>query len=127
MAGPTVKVVGAAELQAGLRHLGAEAADPDVAKRGAELVVDAARDRAPVASGALVGSIRVEMALPDAAVVAGSPAVPYAGVQEFGWPARGIAGTHYLADAADDQADDVQELYGEHVSALVVDIDRMTP
>lgn len=127
MAGPTVELVGAAELRLGLRRLGAEAADPAIARRGAELVAQAARDRAPVDTGALQATIGVEVALPSAQVVAGSPAVPYAGVHEYGWPERGIVGQHYLEGAADDQADDVTDLYADQVGGLVTDIERMTP
>lgn len=126
MAGPTVKFVGAAELRVGLRRLGDGADDPDVARRGAELVADEVRERTPVDSGDLVVSIRVEQATPSAAVVAGSPSIPYAGVQEYGWPARNIDAQHYMADAADESADDVTDIYAEHVGGLVIDVGEMT-
>lgn len=126
MATPTVELVGATELRLALGRLGDQAADPAVAERAAELVAAEARDRVPVLSGALQDTIAVEPAIPAADVVAGSSAVPYAGVQEFGWPARHIEGSHYLADAAADQADDVAELYAEHVGGLVVDVGRTT-
>lgn len=127
MAGGAVELVGAVELRAALARLGDQADDPKVAQRAAELVADAARDRVPVKSGDLLGTIHVEPALPAAVVVAGSPAIPYAGVQEYGWPARGIEGSHYLEEAADDKADDVAEIYAEHVGGLVVDVGRSSP
>lgn len=127
MATPTVAIVGATELRLALGRLGDKAADPAIAQRAAELVATEARDRVPVASGALYATIDVQPALPAALVVAGSPAVPYAGVQEYGWAARGIEARHYLGGAADDQADEVAELYADHVGGLVVDVGRTTP
>lgn len=124
MAGPSVEVFGLAETRAALGRLGTAASDPAIVTDAAELVAGAARDRVPVVSGALYDSIRVERALPAAVVIAGSPAVPYAGVIEYGWPDRGIAAQHYLGDAADDQADDVGDLFDDRITAAVVDVGR---
>jgi hypothetical protein len=126
VAAGAVELVGATELRVALDRLGKGAADPRIAEDAAELVAAEARDLAPYLHGALTDSIRVERALPAATVVAGSSSVPYAGVQEYGWPARGIQGRHYLEGAVHDQADDVTNLYADRVGALVVEVGATT-
>jgi hypothetical protein len=56
---------------------------------------------APHKSGVLAASVRGNRAKSSAVVRAGGAKVKYAGVQEWGWPARSIEATHYLQRTSD--------------------------
>jgi phage gpG-like protein len=62
------------------------------------LVAQGGQVRAPVVTGRLAGSIRASTA--DGEAVIGS-ALPYAGVQEYGWAGHGIAAQPFLRPALD--------------------------
>ena len=51
-------------------------------------------------TGALAGSIRANRAKQKVQIKAGGAAVPYAGVQEYGWAARNIKAQPFLRRAA---------------------------
>lgn len=124
----SVRVEGVAPTQAGLRRLSGRIADTDTpAERSAREVADAARANAPFKSGALRDSIEVAVDNGVGLVVAGGRDVPYAGVQEYGWPERNVPGTGYLRSAADEGRDDVAEAYRDHVSTNVRRFDREVP
>ena len=63
------------------------------------IVVAAARPAAPTLSGALAGTIRAGRGKTKAVIRAGRAGVPYAGVQHYGWPARGISAKPFLSGA----------------------------
>lgn len=63
-----------------------------IADEGAQV---AARE-APKRSGTLAGDIRGNRAKSKAVVAAGRKSVPYAGVQNFGWPARNIKANPFM-------------------------------
>lgn len=63
------------------------------------IVVSAARPGVPTLSGALAGTLRAGRGKTKAVIRAGRAGVPYAGVQHYGWPARGIAAHPFLTDA----------------------------
>lgn len=63
------------------------------------IVVGAARPDTPVLSGALAGTLRAGRGKTKAVVRAGRASVPYAGVQHYGWPARGITAKPFLTQA----------------------------
>lgn len=69
------------------------------------IVVGAAQPNAPTLSGALAGTVRAGRGKTKAVVRAGGAAVPYAGVQHYGWPARGISATHFLSAAVQSTRD----------------------
>lgn len=54
---------------------------------------------APKRTGALAGSVRGNRAKSKAVVMAGRARVPYAGAINYGWPARGITGSHFMQRA----------------------------
>lgn len=66
--------------------------------KGGDVVVAAARQRAPHRTGALAASIRVQSV--DATGVRMGSTAPYAGVIHWGWPARAIRAQPFLSDAA---------------------------
>ena len=67
----------------------------EIAAEGARL----AGSFAPVRTGALAGSVRGNRAKSKAVVMAGRARVPYAGAINYGWPARGIAGSSFMQRA----------------------------
>lgn len=63
------------------------------------VVVRAAKPRTPVLDGSLQATIRAGRGKTKAVVRAGGARTPYAGVIHYGWPARNIAPSPFLADA----------------------------
>lgn len=115
-----VRVEGVDATQSGLRRMERRISDTDApADRAGNLVADEARARAPRRSGALADSIDVSVSAGVATVTAGGPDVPYAGVQEYSWPARNIPAQPYLRPAAEDRTPDVADAYREHVRGNV--------
>jgi phage gpG-like protein len=97
-----VKVEGARRLRATLKQAGDDLEDLKAAHaRAAAIVVARGRPGAPVGeTGRLAASVRGSGTKAGAIVRAGSAALPYAGVQEWGWPARHIAAQPFLVPAA---------------------------
>ncbi|WP_311209379.1 MULTISPECIES: hypothetical protein [unclassified Aeromicrobium] len=103
MATAGARVVGLRETIRALERYGVEAQDlKDVMERIGTNVVRVAHGRVRVKSGALDNSIRASKTKNKAVVRAGGARVRYAGVQNYGWPAHGIAGDLFLNKAADD-------------------------
>lgn len=97
------RVEGLNSVVRGLQELGAEVDDlKDVFSDIATEAAGIAADHAPEASGALAADIRGNRAKSKAVVTAGRAAIPYAGVQNYGWPERGIEPTGFM-QAADEQ------------------------
>lgn len=98
-----VTVDGADRVAAELRAAGAELQAGDASTAVAMTRAMLGAVHAPRRSGALAGSVRAE--LTDGArqpgLTAGSPAVRYAAVHEWGSVSRGITGTAYLRRALD--------------------------
>ena len=89
------------EVEAALRKMRLKPRDLAAAwdRIGAAIKVTAV-PLAPVGvTGRLVKSIRQGKAKTQAIVRAGSKPVPYAGVINYGWPARNITPVHFLNDA----------------------------
>lgn len=92
---------GAAQLRRTLRQAGDDLTDLKEANaRAARVVEPAARSKAPVDTGRLASTIRSSGTKTAGVVRAGRKSVPYAGPIHFGWPARGIPATPFIADAA---------------------------
>lgn len=98
--GVRIRVTGLRKTVRALEAAGVDAQDmKDLMHSLGVIVVGAATPNAPTLSGALRGTLRAGRGKTKAVVRAGGARVPYAGVQHYGWPARGITGTHFLADA----------------------------
>lgn len=101
MAELTIRVDGVPELRIKLKDIINELNDlqvmQDIAEEGARL----ARGFVPVRSGRLRGSIRPSKSKNKAVVRAGGRGIPYASVQNWGWPARNIPATQYMQRADD--------------------------
>jgi phage gpG-like protein len=78
---------------------------------------------APVLTGALASSIVGNPSLQKAQIVAGSAAVPYAGVQEYGWPQKNIKSQPYLRPAVNENLVYIIHKYEESIKDLVKQYD----
>lgn len=101
MAGAAVQITGLRETVRRLERLGVDASDLREAfgEISREVVTEAA-SLAPYVTGSLAGSIRAGNTKNKSIVRAGRASVPYAGVINYGWPARGIAPTEFLTGPA---------------------------
>lgn len=98
--GVRIRVTGLRKTVRALEAAGVQAQDmKDLMHSLGVIVVSAARPNAPALSGALRGTLRAGRGKTKAVVRAGGARVPYAGVQHYGWPARGIKATNFLTDA----------------------------
>lgn len=97
MAQAGVRIEGLQQTIKALESLGVEVADLKAAfaKIGDE-AQNKATSFAPKASGALVRSIKVSKSKNRVNIKAGSAKVKWAGVQNYGWPARNISGSRFM-------------------------------
>lgn len=101
-----VRVKGLSKTVRSLERAGADVQDMrDLMHSLGMLVVNAAQP--PVLTGTLAGTLRAGRGKTKAVVRAGGARAPYAGVQEYGWPARNIAAQHYLTAALQSERSDV--------------------
>lgn len=98
-----VQVDGLRPLRKALRDLDGDLGDMKAAHAVAlGIVVPAAAARARRRTGRLAASVRGNRSASRATVLAGGAAIPYAGVQEYGWPARNIEPHPFVTAAAHD-------------------------
>lgn len=125
--GPAVTVEGGPQLRRALGRAADRVDDTRDAHRAAgEAKADEARSLVPVRTGALYGSIRVELDDDGATVTAGSAGVPYARVVQYGWPDRNIEAQPYLGSDPGD-AGVVIDPYRRHVDNVLRKLDREMP
>jgi hypothetical protein len=74
---------------------------------------------APVLTGALASSVKGNPSAEKAQILAGSAAVPYAGVIEYGWPDRNIDAQPYLNPAVYDNLGYIIEKYNESIQKAI--------
>lgn len=86
----------------------------DIASEGARI----AAGYAPVASGALAGSLRGNRAKNKAVVTAGRARIPYAGAINYGWPARGIAAAGFMQKADEELGPKSLEMLDKNINAI---------
>lgn len=95
-----LRITGLRDTLRALENAGAESDDlKELMTTVAGLVAAAGRPLARHQSGAMANSIRPGTTKSKAIVRAGSAAVPYAGVQHYGWPAHNISPNPFLTDA----------------------------
>ena len=98
--GVRIRVDGLRKTLRAMEQAGADAQDMrELMHSLGMIVVGAARPNTPTLSGALAGTLRAGKGKTKAVVRAGRASVPYAGVQHYGWPARGIDASPFLTDA----------------------------
>jgi phage gpG-like protein len=74
---------------------------------------------APKLTGALASSVIGNPSAEKAQIIAGSAAVPYAGVQEYGWPERNIRPQPYLNPAVKDNIGYIIEKYNDSIQSAI--------
>ena len=119
MAGYTVTIKGVNEVIRSLKAY--EGAAQDLKEANSAIgskVSTAAKATAPFQTGALAGSIRGNRALKKVQIKAGGARVPYAGVIEYGWPARNIEAQPFLRRAAWNNREYVKEQYSANLQAI---------
>lgn len=85
----TVRVEGARRLRSTMKRAGVDMQQmSDAHQRVGSIVISASAPRAPRETGRLAGSLRASRTRASAVV---RSSLVYAGVQEWGWPAHGIA------------------------------------
>lgn len=97
-----VAIKGGREFRASAKRAGDDLSDLKEAHAAAAgIVAPVARASAPVGtSGRLAASVRPGATKTASIIRAGKKSVPYAGVQEFGWPARNIEPQPFVVPAA---------------------------
>lgn len=124
MARSGVYVEGLRETVRSLERLGTEVTDlKDAFKRIGNIVVQEAQQRAPKKTGALAGSIKPSNTKNKSNIRAGSARVPYAGVQEWGWPSHNITGQHYLSGAVGAKQGEVVRALDDELRVLIRKLD----
>ena len=78
---------------------------------------------APKLTGALASSVVGNPSAEKAQILAGSAAVPYAGVQEYGWPERNIRPQPYLNPAVKDNIGYIIEKYNDSIQKAIKQYD----
>lgn len=115
-----IRVDGLREFQSALRALdgdfpkGLRQANKDAA----DIVAQEAKTRVPVMSGRLRSSIRALASQRSASVGVGGARLPYAAVQEFGWPGHNISPQPYIYPSISAKRAEVVEAYGDMIDAL---------
>lgn len=114
-----VQVEGARELRKALKKAGEDLGDLKALNQAiGNVVVAAARGKAPTRTGALGGSLRAANIVGGVTVRAGSAGVPYAGPIHWGWPARNIKAQPFVVEAA-------QSTEAEWVAMYEAEVDRI--
>jgi hypothetical protein len=78
---------------------------------------------APVLTGALASSVKGNPSAEKAQILAGSAAIPYAGVIEYGWPDRNIDAQPYLNPAVNDNMGYIIEKYNDSIQKAIKQYD----
>ena len=116
-----VRVEGARRLRSTLKAAGDDLSDLKAAHaRAAAIVTARAGSAAPVGpTGRLAASVRGSGTKQGAFVRAGSAAVPYAGVQEWGWSARHVPAQPFVVPSAMETEPIWHEAYTAEVEAIL--------
>ena len=88
----------------------------------AQTVAGRAQTTVPRVTGTLASTIRPGATKTMAVIRAGFARVPYAGVQEFGWPRRNIPPNPYLRPAAHDTESQWLREYNDEIDRLLAQV-----
>lgn len=115
-----IRVEGQRELRRSLRRAGDDLEDlKAVHKAAAEVAAGGANPLAPRRTGDLAGTIRPGGTKTQAVIRAGKKRVPYAAPIHWGWPARGIEPSPFLADGAKRTEPEWVDLFYEYVNKTI--------
>jgi len=117
-AGTVIHVQGLSRLNRLLAKAGADAQDmKDLMHAIGMAVIQVASP--PVRTGRLKDTLRAGRGKTKAVVRVGGARAPYAGVQEYGWSARGITGTGWLNAARDSRRDASRQMIRDGIDDLL--------
>lgn len=116
----SISVKGVAEVKAAISKVGKDLSNAsDLNKELSTELARKASAMAPVLTGALASSVKGNPSNEKAQILAGSNAVPYAGVQEYGWPNRNIEAQPYLRPAVFNNMPYIVEKYNNYIGTIV--------
>jgi phage gpG-like protein len=116
----SVSIQGLDEVKNSLKKLGdALENNLDLNKELSTTLAQKASAMAPRLTGALASSVQGNPSEKKAQILAGSAAVPYAGVQEYGWPEKNIQAKPYLRPAVYNNMGYIIEKYNESIEAAI--------
>lgn len=116
----TVDIKGIKEAQAAVNKLAKDLErNESLNKELSSTLAQKASAIAPKLTGALASSVVGNPSSERAQIVAGSAAVPYAGVQEYGWPDRNIEAQPYLRPAVYNNMDYIIAKYEDSIQANI--------
>ena len=116
--GTVIRVEGLSRLSRALTKAGVDASDlKDTMHAIGMAVVNSAN--VPVRTGRLKSTLRAGRGKTKAVVRMGGRRAPYAGVIEYGWAARGIAGTGAVSAARDARKAESQRMIREGIDRIL--------
>jgi hypothetical protein len=117
MAGKALMVVGQKRFVQTMRKAGADMDDlKEVNREAAQIALPAVRNLAPRGkTGRLAGSLRAGATKRVGVIRAGRKAVPYAGVINYGWPARHIKPRLFVNNGVASTESQWQKVYKDFI------------
>ena len=120
MAEANINIQGVKEVKDALNKLERDLAEnEELNKELSSTLSQKASAMAPRLTGALASSVVGNPSAEKAQIMAGSNAVPYAGVQEYGWPARNIQAQPYLRPAVYNNIGYIIEKYNDSIQKTI--------
>jgi hypothetical protein len=116
----SISVEGEAQVKAALAKVEKDLTDrSELNKDLSDELSRKASAMAPRLTGALASSVKGNPSNEKAQILAGSESVPYAGVQEYGWPEKNIQAQPYLRPAVFDNIGYIVEKYENYIQSIV--------
>jgi phage gpG-like protein len=120
MAEAEITITGVKEVKDTLNKLGRDLeSNIELNKELSTTLSQKASAMAPRLTGALASSVVGNPSAEKAQILAGSAAVPYAGVQEYGWPLKNIQAQPYLRPAVNNNMGYIIEKYNDSIQKAI--------
>jgi hypothetical protein len=120
MAEANVSIQGVKEVTDSLDKLGRDLkSNIELNKELSTTLSQKASAMAPRLTGALASSVQGNPSAEKAQILAGSAAVPYAGVIEYGWPAKNKEARPYLNPAVNNNMGYIIEKYNDSIQKAI--------
>jgi phage gpG-like protein len=115
-----IRITGVQQVKDTLNKLGdAIKSNEELNKELSTTLAQKASAMAPRLTGALASSVKGNPSAEKAQILAGSNAVVYAGVQEYGWPEKNIKAQPYLRPAVYNNLGYIIEKYNESIEKRI--------
>lgn len=115
-----VSITGVKETEVVLQKLAKELeSNIELNKELSSTLAQKASNMAPRLTGALASSVVGNPSAEKAQILAGSNAVPYAGVIEYGWPEKNIQAKPYLTTAVNQNMGYIVEKYNDSIEKAI--------